>query len=258
MELLGFFWVLGKPFKNSYNLSVQKMTCFVMLILTLSGCRQAEMQTYRVPKEPDSPSISQETPLPESHPPLATGTLPEGHPPLSGELPPGHPEVGGGDMSMANAAAQGIVPSSAPQTELTWAVPKGWQEKPGSGFRTATFVIPGSGSMTGDLSVTVLEGEAGGLLSNVNRWRGQLGLSDLTERQLTEVVKNIRPGGRAMTLVRFASETNLIDGKYKKRLLAAVYSTQGKTWFFKLFGEDQLVQSAEQDFLKFLESVEGF
>lgn len=158
---------------------------------------------------------------------------------------------------MTNAAAQGISPPSAPHGDVTWVVPKGWLEKPGSGFRYATFVVPGAGSMTGDLSVTVLEGTAGGLLSNVNRWRGQLGLSDLTDAQLPESSKNIRPGGRAMTLVNFVSQDNLINGKEKKRLLAAVYSSGEKTWFFKLIGEDRLVQSAQKDLLKFLESLKG-
>lgn len=232
------------------------MTFFVLLLCVLSACRQAEMQTYRVPKESDSPTLPNEV-LPESHPPLEKASLPEGHPEVPGALPPGHPEIGGGDMSMANAAAQGISPPSAPRGDVTWVVPKGWLEKPGSGFRYATFVVPGVGSMTGDLSVTVLEGEAGGLLSNVNRWRGQLGLSDLTDAQLPEASKNIRPGGRAMTLINFVSLDNLIDGKDKKRLLAAVYSSGEKTWFFKLIGENRLVQSAEKDLLKFLESLKG-
>jgi hypothetical protein len=160
-------------------------------------------------------------------------------------------------MSLANAAAQGLVPPSAPQGKVTWRVPRGWQEKPGSGFRYATFVIPGSGTLKGDLSVTVLEGDAGGLLSNVNRWRGQIGLADLTDNQLAGASRSIRPAGRAMTFVNFVSEGLLIDGKFKKRLMAAIYSAEGKSWFFKLIGEDRLVQSAEKDFLKFLESVKG-
>ncbi|MBK8576596.1 MAG: hypothetical protein IPN90_13285, partial [Elusimicrobia bacterium] len=64
---------------------------------------------------------------------------------------------------------------------------------------------------------------------------------------------SIRPAGRAMTFVRFVSEDPLIDGKHKKSLMAAVYPAGGKTWFFKLVGEDRLVQTAERDFLGFLE-----
>lgn len=229
-----------------------------MFLCFFPACRQAEMQTYRVPKEGDSPTLSMENSdraspvLPDNHPPMGT----EGPPALSSNLPPGHPEISA-DMSMANAAAQGIVPPPAPQGDVTWIVPRGWQEKPGSGFRYATFVIPGSGALTGDLSVTVLEGDAGGLLSNVNRWRGQIGLTELTDAQLSGASKKIHPNGRSMSLVSFASADNLIDGQYKKRLMAAVYASGGKSWFFKLTGEDRLVQSAERDFLKFLESLKG-
>ncbi len=229
-----------------------------MLFCLLFACRQAEMTTYRVAKEADVPGTSIEPSAgTEPSPLVGAGTLPEGHPPVSADLPPGHPEIGGGDMSLANAAAQGLVPPSAPQGKVTWRVPRGWQEKPGSGFRYATFVIPGSGTLKGDLSVTVLEGDAGGLLSNVNRWRGQIGLADLTENQLAGASRSIRPAGRAMTFVSFVSEGLLIDGKFKKRLMAAIYSAEGKSWFFKMIGEDRLVQSAEKDFLEFLESVKG-
>ena len=205
------------------------------------------MQTYSVPKESDSPSFPAEK---------STGEAESAPSPLSPSLPPGHPAIGN-DMSMANAAAQGVAPPSASKGDVTWVVPHGWEEKPGSGFRYATFVVPGEGSLAGDLSVTVLDGEAGGLLSNVNRWRGQIGLSDLTEGQLPGASKTIRPAGRAMTFVSFVSSDNLIDGKYKKRLMAAVYTSQGKTWFFKLIGEDRLVRSAEGDVLKFLGSLKG-
>jgi hypothetical protein len=236
--------------------------CVVALLVSI-GCQKEEMRTVRVPKESDAPplvtgDVSQgPSSLPDNHPPLENNRLPDGHPPVGGDMPPGHPEVGGGEMSMANALAQGVVPPSSPQGDVTWVVPRGWQEKPGSGFRYATFVVPGKGALAGDLSVIVLEGDAGGLLPNVNRWRGQIGLPELTESQLSVESTRIRPGGRAMTLVSFASTDALIEGKEKKRLMAAVYSSAGNTWFFKLVGEDRLVQSAERDFLEFLKSLKG-
>ncbi|MBK8576595.1 MAG: hypothetical protein IPN90_13280 [Elusimicrobia bacterium] len=146
---------------------MKKLTCFVTLFFLLIACRKEEMQTYRVPKSSDSANLPAggatvaERPLANTPPPFDNTLLPEGHPPVVPALPPGHPEMGGGEMSMANASAQGLVPPSAPKGDVTWEVPRGWQEKPGSGFRYATFVIPGEGAITGDLSVTVLEGNAG-------------------------------------------------------------------------------------------------
>ncbi|MBL0059479.1 MAG: hypothetical protein IPP35_10310 [Elusimicrobia bacterium] len=241
---------LAERVLNFYNKKVKKFIWFLLAVL-LVGCGRDEMQTYRVPKEPEAT-----LPLSGEMPP---SDLPGGHvhtPPGKADLPPGHPEIGN-DMGLANAAAQGLVPPSAPSGEVTWTTPRGWVEKPGSGFRYASFVVPGPEGLTGDLSVTVLEGGGGDLLANVNRWRGQIGLADLSADQLPTQTQSIHPAGRAMTLVDFLSEGNLIDGKYKKRLLSAVFSSDGKTWFFKLVGEDRLVESAKGDFLKFLESLKG-
>lgn len=237
---------------------------FVMFLSLLSACRKAEMESYPVPKEDESHShhtetmdMGGETSLPENHPPLDSPSLPEGHPPVMGDLPPGHPEIASGAMTMENAAAQGLTPPPPPSGNVTWVAPAGWKEKPGSGFRYATFVVPGGGGSTGDLSVTVLSGDAGGLLSNVNRWRGQIGLPGLTDAQLIDASKKVSSSGTSFTVVNFVSEDRLLNGKDKKRLLAAVGVSQGQTWFFKLIGADDLVQSAEPTFVQFLKSVKG-
>lgn len=195
--------------------------------------------------------------LPEGHPPLQ-GSLPEGHPPMNSGLPEGHPEIGASaGMDMASAQAAGIAPAPAPDRTVTWKTPAGWVEKPGSGFRYATFVIPGPGGQTGDLSITQLSGEAGGLLGNINRWRGQIGLPALSESDLPKESRAIAPAGRPMTFVSHVSADPLIDGKYKRRIMGAIHTGSDAAWFFKMVGEDTLVQAAEKDFLKFLESLKG-
>lgn len=139
--------------------------------------------------------------------------------------------------------------SPAEGGKVRWVTPAGWTEKPGAGFRFATFVVPGPGGRTGDLSVTVLDGEAGGLVPNVNRWRDQIGLGPLTEEGLRAQSRRVSPAGRLMTLVDFANGD--------KRVLAAIYSLPGKTWFFKLSGDSATVQGAARDFQGFLESLQG-
>jgi hypothetical protein len=253
------------PPKISYNSVVRKLIGFVMFLSLITACRQQEMQSYSVPKEADvavgssGESGSGAPLLLDNPPPLDSHSLPEGHPPLSGGLPPGHPPLGAiGEMTMENAVAQGLTPPSAPTGEVTWVVPAGWIEKPGSGFRYATFFVPGPGGLMGELSVTVLEGDAGGLLSNVNRWRGQIGLSGLTESEMAAHSKKNQLVGTSFSVFNFVSDDPLIDGKFKKRLLTAVRISRGKSWFFKLTGEDTVVQSAEVDFFNFLQSVKGF
>lgn len=248
---------------------------YFFLPFFLIACRAPEMRSYTVAKETPSPAAAPDNhdghnhgALPEGHPPM-DGNLPEGHPPLSGDLPKdhppltgglpeGHPEIGAGaGMDMASAQAAGIAPAPAPDRAVTWVTPKGWTEKPGSGFRYATFVIPGPDGLTGDLSITQLSGAAGGLLGNINRWRGQIGLPELSEAELPKESRVILPAGRSMTFVSHVSADPLIDGKFKRRIMGALYATPEVSWFFKMVGEDALVRSAEKDFLRFLESLKG-
>lgn len=249
---------MAKRFGNFYNKSVAKLSCWcVLAFIVFTACDSGDVRTYRVPKEPVAVAQEDSSPtLPHDHPPLNSSTLPEGHPPID-TLPQGHPEIGSGDMSMANAAAQGLTPPPPPDQAVSWTVPKGWQEKPGSGFRYATFIVPGPGGATADLSVTVLDGDAGGILSNINRWRGQLGVSPLSSAQWAKEEKVIRPAGRSMVYATFAGEPSASNGNKKNRMTAAIFSAEGKTWFFKLVGDDVTVRSATPDFMKFLESLKG-
>lgn len=72
-----------------------------------------------------------------------------------------------------------------------WGLPEGWEERPGSEMRFATIEIATDGKPL-ELSVIPLptgEGDlAAYLLSNVNRWRGQLGLDPLKEDEFAERV----------------------------------------------------------------------
>jgi hypothetical protein len=79
------------------------------------------------------------------------------------ELPPGHPPVGSG----AGMGDLGSAAADAPETPLTWKVPKRWIKVPSpSSMRLATYRVPPDAEM----SVT----QAGGTVdANAERWIGQ-------------------------------------------------------------------------------------
>lgn len=54
-------------------------------------------------------------------------------------------------------------------------------------MRLATFIVP---TEAGDqeVAVTRFPGQVGGVLANINRWRGQMGLQPITEPQLAGFV----------------------------------------------------------------------
>ena len=84
-----------------------------------------------------------------------------------------------------------------------WTLPEGWSQRPGSAMRYATLEIDADPPL--EVSVTTLGREEGGdtayLLANVNRWRGQVGLSDLDAEQLDEETAQLEFDGGTATLV---------------------------------------------------------
>jgi hypothetical protein len=147
-------------------------------------------------------------------------------------------------------------PASAPssaQFKPNWEVPSGWKEVPGGQFLVAKFVLPGGGDAPTAVNVSKSPGDGGGLLANVNRWRGQLGLAPAAEADLAKQVQSLDlPGGKA-TLADLTGK----DARTGQpaRLLAAVVTREGETWFYKLMGNEQVVQQEKDAFLKFVQGV---
>ena len=86
--------------------------------------------------------------------------------------------------------------------KIAWTVPEGWQELPGSESRYATLK---NESAELELSVTALGRESGSLLDNVNRWRGQIGLEPITEKQLPDATRELQLDGAMAVLVDITS-----------------------------------------------------
>lgn len=134
-----------------------------------------------------------------------------------------------------------------------WTIPSGWQSQPPSQFLLAEYSISGSNGAKAEVNVAELDGEGGGLLANVNRWRGQLGLDAIGENDLPQFTQSLDvPGGKA-TLVDFAG----VDAKTSTptRLIAVVVSENGQTWFYKLMGNERTVAQQKNAFTKFIQSA---
>lgn len=130
---------------------------------------------------------------------------------------------------------------------IEWTLPAGWVEQAPSSMRVGSFLVKGENGQTADVSIVPLSGDAGGDLANINRWRGQINLGPIAENQLDQLSQMITPAERRMRLVDFAN-----DGK---RLIAAIYTTEGKSWFFKMMGDDATAKAAKPAFLKFLSTI---
>ena len=91
----------------------------------------------------------------------------------------------------------------ANDSKLEWTLPATWTETPGNKNRYATLVLSGQPPL--EVTVTVLA--AGGddrtqqLLNNINRWRGQLGLTDIKADDLPKKTETIKAGELTITAI---------------------------------------------------------
>lgn len=155
----------------------------------------------------------------------------------------------------APATAPEVTPSlassSPPRTAAPRVVPDHWEEKPISGMRISSFSIRGPDDTEADLSVIPLEGDGGGLMSNLNRWRGQLGLPAWPEARLPEITTPVTlPGGDGV-LVDFSSEEGLLRDGARARILGVITQRGAQTWFFKMTGHESLVGGEREALLAF-------
>lgn len=194
--------------------------------LTTAACGRPDVAHYRVPKE------GAQAAMPSA--PMMGGGMPSGGP-MGGGMP------GGGGT---------VPPPSLPEgtSKLAWKLPARWtQDAGGGGMRYATLKAPVEGKV--DVSVTVLAGDAGGELANVNRWRGQIGLPPIGEAELAKARKAVATAAGAFNLYDFASEAQ------GKRLVAGLGLVDGNSWFVKMTGDAAPVAAAHPQFVEIVRSL---
>ena len=114
-------------------------------------------------------------------------------------------------------------------------------------MRLASFDIPDAAG-NGDVSISKLNGDGGGLLANVNRWRGQVGLPALEASALAANSKSVpTAGGEPATWVELAGAD--------KTILGAIVARGDVSWFFKLTAPSAVATRHREAFEQFVRSV---
>jgi hypothetical protein len=158
-----------------------------------------------------------------------------------GQLPASHPPIPG--MTDATPAATG---------GPSWAVPAGWQPGELTQFLVAKYNIQGPGDSSASVNVSELDGNGGGLLPNLNRWRAQLGQGPLTDADAAALPAIDASGAKAV--VADFTGTDARTGK-PARLVGVVLPLNGQTWFYKLMGDPDLVGGQKDALIKFVQSA---
>jgi hypothetical protein len=204
--------------KFQMNGRLNSSVLLAWLCLTLAGCGRDDIKVYKVASDNPTP------------PPATPPSAQPGMPPMDMTAPP----------------------AGAPQ--LKWTLPNGWTQKPAEGMRLGSFSAPGKDGQTVDISIVPLAGMGGGDLMNVNRWRGQVGLGQITEDDLPREGQDVAVGDSTARLYDMAGTAPEATGP--GRILAVGLHREDMMWFFKATGDDASVASQKDNFITFLKSIQ--
>lgn len=156
-------------------------------------------------------------------------SVPKGHPPIS-QTPAGVCPV------------PGVKVDAAP---IRWTSPAGWNQLPATAIRIGNFLVAGPDGKKAEVAITSFPGTVGTELDNVNRWRGEIGLEPVEQGGISSqsVTVDSLPG----KLYDFAGAS--------ANTMVVSLPREGRTWFFKLRGDKDVVNGAKARFLDFLKSV---
>ena len=141
-----------------------------------------------------------------------------------------------------------IESSSSQSRGFTWRNPNSWIPSSGSSMRLVSFDVPYKGGM-GDFSLIILSGDGGGIVPNINRWRGQLGL----EPQLQHEIESSMVDQKG--LLGMYKLINIMNNQDNSAFLAAIIPLGNQTLFAKLSINVSAIAEVEADFIEFCSSI---
>jgi hypothetical protein len=137
--------------------------------------------------------------------------------------------------------------------EPNFKVPANWTEKPAGQMILRAFSVSSDGGQA-EITISRFPGETGGMIANVNRWRGQLGLAPLAAAEAGKGVEMLEVGGKKDSYLIDIKGPNARSGK-EARLIALGVPYKGETWFFKLLGDESVVAKEKDAFVQFIVSA---
>jgi hypothetical protein len=185
----------------------------IPVVLLLSGCGDhREATVYTIPAEESAPV--QPMPMASAPMDMASRQLPE---------------------SALN--------QDGPRPE--WEVPGTWRDGRASSMRHGSYAAGETGREV-DIAITSFPGDVGGLLANINRWRGQIDLPQLDAAELEDSVERAEVYGKPVIV------TGMTGPALATR--AAIFEHAGNSWFVKMTGPIETVRAETDTFNQFIQT----
>ena len=142
-------------------------------------------------------------------------------------------------------------PAAANAGGLQYTLPDGWSLDPNPRPMRVMTVTTGGGKPA-SLIVTRLSTSFGGMLMNINRWRGEVGLPP-TQDEKSSPETPVQLGENPGAMIDLNGPGK--DGNTPTRSLIARATLGESVWFFKLLGPADTVKTQEPAFRSFLASL---
>ena len=133
-----------------------------------------------------------------------------------------------------------------------YSVPEGWKKIPPTSSVYILSLLAVDQDKRADINVSVFPGDGGGVLLNVNRWRGQVNLAALTPEQI-KALPEVAIGSSKGKLVDMTGPAGLPKGN---RIVGAILLRERDSLFFKMMGPDDWVGKQLPAFEAFLKSIQ--
>jgi len=149
-------------------------------------------------------------------------------------------------IQIKEPAAAAQTPETGATSSFKWEVPGGWQQVAPGQMQAAKFTVQRDGK-SAEVAISVFPNDTGGTLANVNRWRRQLGLAEIQEKDLPSQISRLDLSNPNAILVDLQKDP--------QRMLGAIVPRGGQWWFYKMTGDAALVDAERDHFVKFANST---
>ena len=169
---------------------------------------------------------------------------------------PGHAHGASGGQTPPAQGAPAKGPAASKPSGFVWATPDGWEQQPARMMRIVTFVP--TDAPTAWCYASRLGGSAGGLAMNVNRWRGEMGITAPLDDAGIAALETIDVLGAKATLLDVTGDFAGTGGPPQKgaRMLGIVCPRASDVVFVKMVGPPEAVAKHYDAFLAFCRSLQ--
>ena len=143
--------------------------------------------------------------------------------------------------------------AAGPVATFDFETPEGWQPLPPSSMRLVNFQV---GRDPNAEAYFTTMGGGGGLAANVNRWRKQMGLPEISDAEIAQLPKKELLGHEAVYLSVDGAFAGMgSEPKENYRMLGLIALDGDKAYFAKMTGPIPVLEGQEENFLAFTASL---